>query len=248
MQLNSLVNSQKKLKIHCVCPVATAILTVMNVAPYKRNWTGKAFLELQSHSSALLNFNAQWKELQDHFNELQKLIKKRFEELARKTKEDEKEKKSAIEKITVNPDKTSEKNCALENRTGNTSKIPEKKFTTEKSTRSHNKTSEKSSTAKISTGNPKKSPENNSIVEKSIGNPSKAFPALKDDVNSLPQLKSLCEKMDGEGIWKFLVNSSSEFMTIHNEAPTALRCVADPTRLVLPWRTFIRTAMAGEII
>lgn len=93
MQLNSLVNSQKKLKIHCVCPVATSILTAMNVAPYKRNWTGKAFLELQSHSSALLNFNAHWKELQDHFNELQKLMKKRFEELALKTKEDEKEKK-----------------------------------------------------------------------------------------------------------------------------------------------------------
>lgn len=112
-----------------MCPVATSILTAMNVAPYKRNWTRKAPLLLQSHSSALLNFTTQWNELEDHFNELQKLMTKRFEELARKTKEYEKEKKSAIEKITVNPDKSSEKNCASENRTGNTSRIPEKKFT-----------------------------------------------------------------------------------------------------------------------
>jgi len=117
----------------------------MDAEASKKERLHKAFLELQSHSSALVNFTVQWKELEDEFNELEKLI--RFEE--------------------------------------------------------------------------------------STGNPKKTSPALKYDVKPCPQLKSLCEKMDGEGLKKFLANSPSDFTVSRNEASAALRCAADPAKLVL---------------
>nr|ABK24802.1 unknown [Picea sitchensis] len=117
----------------------------MDAEASKKERLHKAFLELQSHSSALVNFTVQWKELEDEFNELEKLI--RFEE--------------------------------------------------------------------------------------STGNSNKTSPALKYDVKPCPQLKSLCEKMDGEGLKKFLANSSSDFTVSRNEASAALRCAADPAKLVL---------------
>jgi hypothetical protein len=58
----------------------------MDAEASKKERLHKAFLELQFHSSALVNFTVQWKELEDHFNELEKLMQKRFEELGRKGK------------------------------------------------------------------------------------------------------------------------------------------------------------------
>jgi hypothetical protein len=92
---------------------------------------------------------------------------------------------------------------------------------------------EKKSAAEKSTGNPNKTSEKKSAAEKSTGNPNKTSPALKDDVKPRPQLKSLCEKMDGEGLKKFLVDSRSDITAIRNEVPAALRCAADPAKLVL---------------
>jgi len=152
----------------------------MDAEASKKERLHKAFLELQSHSSALVNITVQWKELEDEFNELEKLI--RFEELGPKGTENEKEKKSAAEK---------------------------------------------------STGNPKNTSEKKSVAEKSTGNPNKTSPALKDDVKPCPQLKSLCEKMDGEGLKQFLADSPSDFRVIRNEVSAALRCAADPAKLVL---------------
>jgi len=170
----------------------------MDAEASKKEQIRKAFLELQSHSLALVNFTVQWKELEDHFNELEKLTQKGFEELGRKGTDNEKEEESAAEKSTGNPNNEKEKKSAAEKSTGNT-----------------NKTSEK-----------------NSSAEKSTENPNKTSPVLKDDVKPRPQLKSLCEEMDGEGLKKFLV-SCSNVTKIRKEVPAALRCAADPAKLVL---------------
>nr|ABR17986.1 unknown [Picea sitchensis] len=162
--------------------VASSISAAMDAEASKKERLHKEFLELQLHSSALVNFTVQWKELEDHFNELEKLMQKRFEEFGRKGTENEKEKKSAAENSTGIPNKTSEKK---------------------------------------------------SVAEKSTGNPNKTSPALKDDVKPRPQLKFLCEKMDGEGLKKFLADSRSDITEIPNEVPAALRCAPDPAKLVL---------------
>jgi len=187
----------------------------MDAEASKKERLHKAFLELQSHSSALVNITVQWKELEDEFNELEKLTQKGFEELGRKGTDNEKEEESAAEKSTGNPNNEKEKKSAAKKSTGNPNNEKEKKSAAEKSTGNTNKTSEK-----------------NSSAEKSTENPNKTSPVLKDDVKPRPQLKSLCEEMDGEGLKKFLV-SCSNVTKIRKEVPAALRCAADPAKLVL---------------
>jgi len=195
--------------------VASSISAAMDAEASKKERLHKEFLELQFHSSALVNFTVQWKELEDHFNELEKLTQKGFEELGRKGTDNEKEEESAAEKSTGNPNNEKEKKSAAKKSTGNPNNEKEKKSAAEKSTGNTNKTSEK-----------------NSSAEKSTENPNKTSPVLKDDVKPRPQLKSLCEEMDGEGLKKFLV-SCSNVTKIRKEVPAALRCAADPAKLVL---------------
>lgn len=194
--------------------VESSTSVVMDAEASKKERLNKEFLELQSISSDLTNFIVQWKELDCHFNELEKLMQKRFEELERKEKENEKEKKSAAEKNTGNPNDTPEKNSAAEKSTGNSNETSEEKFAAESSTGYPNETSEKKSTA-----------------EKSTGNPTMTSLALNDDVKPPPKLISLCEEMDGEGLINLFANSRPGIR--RHEVPAALRYAADPAKLVL---------------
>eukprot|EP00253_Pinus_taeda_P014705 PITA_14705 len=192
----------------------------------------KTFLELQSHSSALVNFTFQWKELKEHFDELERLLQKRFEDLGQKGKENGKEKQSAAETSTGNPNETSEEKFTAVRNAGSPNKTPEKNSAAENSTGNPNESSEMESAAGKSAGNPNETLEKNSRGKESTENTKKASPALKHEVNPRPKLKTLCENMDGEGLRKFLV-SAREVRAIRNEVPAALRCAADPTKLVL---------------
>nr|ABK24919.1 unknown [Picea sitchensis] len=204
--------------------IESSISAGMDAIASKKERLHKAFLELQSHSSSLVNFNVKWEELEDHFNELEKVMKKRFEELGQKGKEELGQKGKENEK---------EKKPVAEKSTGKTKKTSEKKSAAGKSTGKPKKTSEKKSAAEKNTGNPKESSDKNPAAEKSVGNPKKTTPALKDDVKPRPELKSLCEKMDGEGLKKFLADSRSEVTELRNEVPAALRCAPNPAKLVL---------------
>lgn len=166
--------------------VASSISAAMDAVASKKEQLHKAFLELQSHSSALVNFTVQWKELEDHFDNLDKLMQKRFEELGGKEKENEKGNEKENEK-------------------------------------------EKKPAAEKTTGKPNKAPP----AEKSSGNPKKTTPALEDEVKPRPRLKSLCEKMDGKGLKKFLIDSQKDLDALRKEIPAALRYAADPAKLVL---------------
>eukprot|EP01018_Ginkgo_biloba_P024170 Gb_40916 [translate_table: standard] len=55
----------------------------------------------------------------------------------------------------------------------------------------------------------------------------------KSEGNTLPQLKSFCEKMDAEGLWKFLVDHKKDVSAVRAELPSALQCAIDPAKLVL---------------
>jgi len=226
--------------------VASSISVAMDAEESTKERLPKALLELQFQSSALVNFTVQWKELEDHFNELEKLMQKRFEELGRKGTENEMEKKSAAEKSSGNPSNEKEKKIAAEKSSGNPSNEKEKKSAAEKSSGNPNNEKEKKSATEKSIGNPNNEKEEKSVAEKSTGNPNKTSEeqaaaqnstrnpyktslALKVDVKPCPQLKSLCEKIDGKGLKKFLVHCSG----IRDEAPRALRCAADPAKLVL---------------
>jgi len=209
----------------------------------------KVFLELESHSSALVNFTVEWKELEDLFNDLERTLHKRFEDLGQRGKENGKEKQAAAETSTGNPNETADKKSTAEGNAGNPNKNSEEKSAAEKSTGNPNETSEKESATEKSTGNPNETSEKEFATEKSTGNPNetseKNFPAknstenpkktslaLKRAVNPRPKLKSLCQNMDGEGLRTFLA-SAHEVTAVRNEVPAALRYAVDPAKLVL---------------
>ena len=192
----------------------------------------KVFLELESHSSALVNFTVEWKELEDLFNDLERTLHKRFEDLGQRGKENGKEKQAAAETSTGNPNETADKKSTAEGNAGNPNKNSEEKSAAEKSTGNPNETSEKESATEKSTGNPNETSEKNFPAKNSTENPKKTSLALKRAVNPRPKLKSLCQNMDGEGLRTFLA-SAHEVTAVRNEVPAALRYAVDPAKLVL---------------
>eukprot|EP00249_Psilotum_nudum_P011693 c23326_g1_i1 orf=658-2109(+) len=55
----------------------------------------------------------------------------------------------------------------------------------------------------------------------------------KAEVQARPQLKSLCEDMDGPGLRKFLSGNKKDSSALRAELPAALKCAIDPARIVL---------------
>jgi hypothetical protein len=53
------------------------------------------------------------------------------------------------------------------------------------------------------------------------------------EVRVRPQLKTLCENMDGDGLRKYIVDHRKDVGAMRNELPTALQCAIDPARMVL---------------
>lgn len=57
--------------------------------------------------------------------------------------------------------------------------------------------------------------------------------APKTEPKARPQLKSLCENMDGAGLRKYVAEQKKEISILRAELPSALRCAIDPSRVVL---------------
>jgi hypothetical protein len=53
------------------------------------------------------------------------------------------------------------------------------------------------------------------------------------EVRVRPQLKALCEVMDGDGLRKYIVDHRKDVGALRSELPSALQCAIDPARMVL---------------
>lgn len=53
------------------------------------------------------------------------------------------------------------------------------------------------------------------------------------EVRVRPQLKTLCEVMDGDGLRKYIVDHRKDVGALRSELPFALQCAIDPARMVL---------------
>lgn len=63
--------------------------------------------------------------------------------------------------------------------------------------------------------------------------PTPAPTALGAEVRVRPELKVLCEIMDGDGLRKYIVNHKKDVGALRNELPSALQCAIDPACMVL---------------
>lgn len=160
--------------------VADSISAAMDAVPSKKELLQKAYLELESHTSALVNFKTQWKELQDHFDNLEELMNKRSQELGIKIKETKVGKSQAA--------------------TNGSSPAESKKAAEKTAEKAAEKTTEK---------------------------------ATEKDAKPRAEFKTLCEKMDAEGLVKFLVEKKKDLSALRNEAPGALKAAPKPAELVL---------------
>ena len=161
--------------------VVGSISAAMDAVGVKKERLHKAFLDLESHSSALVNFTLQWKELEEHFDSIEQAMRKRFQELG------EKEQKNGAVTQSSSPPKAD---------------APVTKETTP-------------------------------AISKTTTTTTTTTPAPATEVKPRAQLKSLCEKMDAEGLRKFIVDQRKEVASLRNESPAALRFAADPAKLVL---------------
>ncbi|XP_077211187.1 truncated FRIGIDA-like protein 1 [Tasmannia lanceolata] len=134
-----------------------SISAAIKSIPAKKESLRKAFEDLQSHSSSLASFTLQWKDIEAHFNSIEKSIETSFKEVELKEK----------------------------------------------------------STAKNS-------------EEKSIKQEEESI-----EVTPRPELKSLCEKMDGKGLRCFISENRKEIPTLRNEITEAIRLAPDPGKMVL---------------
>ncbi|GLJ45726.1 hypothetical protein SUGI_0962300 [Cryptomeria japonica] len=150
--------------------VVDSISAAMGEVSAKRELLQKAYLELESHTSALVNFKTQWKELQDHFDTLEELMNKRSQELG----------------IKIEEPKVAKSQAAVKG----------------------------SSPAEAKKGADK-------ITDKAT------------DVKPRAEFKNLCEKMDAEGLLKFLVEKKKDLAALRNEAPGALKAAPKTAMLVL---------------
>ncbi|ESQ33646.1 hypothetical protein EUTSA_v10009580mg [Eutrema salsugineum] len=48
-----------------------------------------------------------------------------------------------------------------------------------------------------------------------------------------PELRTYCEKMDGKGLGKYMIDNSKKRLSINQELPEAIRCSANPAALVM---------------
>lgn len=72
-----------------------------------------------------------------------------------------------------------------------------------------------------------------SIVNNSTTPAPAAKAVVVPEVRVRPQLKSLCEVMDGDGLRKYIVDHRKDVGALRSELPSALQCAIDPARMVL---------------
>ncbi|KAJ7566512.1 hypothetical protein O6H91_02G106700 [Diphasiastrum complanatum] len=242
----------------CLDPVAASLDTVSE----RKERLQKAFIELESQREALSNCTSEWKELEEHFSSVEKAVQKRLEEVAEKEKALEakaQEMQEALKKreeVIFAREEASlsrvqeQKDLAIaaifeekrkwqEQKKRQDSDAPAvvsddtKMVKEEHAIKNDSKPSSNGSLNQVDIDSTPTKPV--SVVDHEINKQDTTTPVkpLTSDVKVRPQLKSLCENMDGAGLRKFIENHRKDIGVFQSELPVALQCAIDPARIVL---------------
>ncbi|KAL8525935.1 hypothetical protein ACS0TY_015236 [Phlomoides rotata] len=207
----------------------SSVPSLMDSTASKIQQLQKAFAELESHRAVTLNLK--WKQLEEHFNGLQKSLKRRFTELEDQEKDFKTkivESKDMLEKrkAAVEAKEQSSLERLQEKRDAAVSAIltaMEKPFSVDSSVtkrKNHVEASvpeDKIPDVLVSVRN---------MNGKRIGN-------ANSQVKSYPELVKLCQEMNSEGLHKFISDNRKDLVTLREEIPIALRAAHDPASLIL---------------
>lgn len=197
----------------------------------------KAFAELESHRAVTLNLK--WKQLEEHFQGLQKSLKRRFTELEEQEKVFdnkivesnemlEKRKAAVMTKEQASLQRLQDKRDAAVSAILTAVKRRELPF----SVGSDVSNGENQIEALVKD---EKTPdvlviEDNMDVMK---RPAKSMNVEVSQVMSYPELVKLCQDMNAEGLHKFISDNRKNLAAIKEEIPTALKASANPASLIL---------------
>lgn len=193
----------------------------------------KAFAELESHRAITLNLK--WKQLEEHFQGLQKSLKRRFTEL----EDQEKEYETKITKAQEILEKREAAVMAKEK--ASLEGLQEKRDAAVSAIvnafQKHRKLSsaEVVATGEEQVGAPfvKEKPSDVMATGNNFGDVKKTSENESVEVKSYPELVKLCQDMDSDRLHKFISDNRKNLAAIKEEIPLALKAAADPASLVL---------------
>ncbi|KAJ8561463.1 hypothetical protein K7X08_033940 [Anisodus acutangulus] len=211
-----------------------SVATLMDSTTSKIHQLQKAFAELESHRAVTLNLK--WKQLEEHFDGLQRSLKRRFTELEEQEKEFEtkivqskelleKRQEAVIAKEQASLERLQEKRDAAVSAIAIVLEKQRKPYSAEPVVINSEEQGDPSfleaklivsGAAESYTEDNRKHSENTTV-----------------EVKSYPELVKLCQDMDSEGLHKFISDNLKNLAAVREDIPFALRAADDPASLVL---------------
>lgn len=211
-----------------------SVATLMDSTTSKIQQLQKAFAELESHRAVTLNL--QWKQLEEHFNGLQKSLKRRFTEL----EDQEKEFETKIVQSTEILEKRQAAVIAKEQ--ASLQRLQEKRDAAVSAIsialeKHRNPCSVEPTVINCEVQDEpsvlEEKPDNVTEIGHVTGDTWKSFQDGVVEVKSYPELVNLCRNMDSEGLHKFISDNRKNLAALREEIPLALRASTNPASLVL---------------
>ncbi|XVF14418.1 hypothetical protein REPUB_Repub09cG0057500 [Reevesia pubescens] len=211
-----------------------SVATLIDSTNSKIQQLQKAFAELESHRAVTLNLK--WKELEEHFQGLEKSLKRRFHELEDQEKEFETKARKSREMLQKHEAAVVAKEQA------SLVRLQEKRdaaiFALTNALEKHRKLSSEKPANVSCDGDSgelsfEEKPPDSVASESNSEDIKSSFENGNFEVKSYPQLVKLCEDMDSEGLHKFISDNRKNLAALKEEISWALKAAASPALLVL---------------
>ncbi|KAI5064816.1 hypothetical protein GOP47_0019511 [Adiantum capillus-veneris] len=193
--------------------------------------TEKTFAELESFQNLLAAFTSEWNDLDAFIAEVDKSVALKHEELLAKEKAFEEKNMKAFEELDKREEAIPVREKSLLAKLQHQKDAAIAKYGDGPSADKQEAmdVDVQASDDEDSDAEMKERKDTHAAGSKVKKEASSAHP----EVRVRPQILSLCEKMDGEGLRKFIVDHRKEIAALRNEVTAALHSAIDPSRLVL---------------
>lgn len=195
--------------------------------------TEKTFAELESFKNLLAAFTSEWNDLDAFIAEVDKSVALKHEELLAKEKDFEETNLKALEELDKRDQAIPVREKSL------LAKLQHQKDAAIAKYGDVPNSSEEKKDGMVVDAHAADDEDGDAEMKDRKDSPAADVKEEKEtstahpEVRVRPQIMSLCEKMDGEGLRKFIVDHRKEISALRNEITAALHSAIDPARLVL---------------
>ncbi|XP_020110527.1 FRIGIDA-like protein 3 [Ananas comosus] len=206
-----------------------SVATLIDSTTSKIQQLQYAIAQLESHSAVSLN--VKWKQLEEHFHGLEKSLKERFNEL------EDQEKEYANEVTETEEMLENREAVVVAKELASLDRLQIKRDA------ALSEIFDKYKSNGVVDASSKENPDANSSKTDLVDG--KNTENCNTDISPNSVLMSLCEKMDAEGLHKYISDNRKNLASIREEIPLALKGARDPFALVL---NSLKDFYSGEIL